>query len=118
RIPREMAGVRLYRVRAPVDHDVGPVLHHTKRAPRVPRLLDAHERGTMADRGAVIDDAPDLFGDMDAGTLCFCGGAAPPEEERSLGVGEHLCGIPDRLWKSDRRPRSPAPRYWEIKAAP
>ncbi len=101
----------LYRVRTPVDYDVCPVLHHAERAAGVPDLLDAHDRGTMADRGTVVDDAPDLLRDVDAGALRLRGGAAPSKEDRPLGVAEHLRGIPDRFVKFDRCPRSPAPQY-------
>jgi len=80
-------------------------------------LLDSHDRRAVADRGAVIYDAPDLLGDADADALRLRRGTAPSKEERPLGIGEHLRGVPDRFKKPDRRPRFPIPRYGGTKAA-
>ncbi|KAF5032806.1 hypothetical protein DSECCO2_613290 [anaerobic digester metagenome] len=100
----EVTGVGVDRVRSPVDDKVRPVLHHPEGAARVPDLLDGQDRRSVADRGGVVDDAPDEFGHMHPHTLGLPVGPAPPIQERALGREEHTGGVAGRLIVGDILP--------------
>ena len=98
---REVPRVALGRVAAPVDDEVGPVLHFAQRAGHFTAQLGGDFGGAVSKRCVAVDDAADQFGEPDRLALRLAGGVAETVDERHVrGVQELGRGL-DRF--VDRR---------------
>ncbi len=92
-----MAGMGVCRVAAPEDDAVGTVLDLPERTARDTDILDGDQGRPVADGCAVVDNAPDLLGDIVADAHGLAAGGRPAVHKRLSRFDEHLCRPVDRL---------------------
>ena len=97
RVAREVPRVRLGRVAAPVDHQVGAVLDLAQGGGALADALEGDARGTVADRGGGVDGAAHQIADRHRHALRLARRVAEPVGDREPGLVQDARGLVQRV---------------------